>query len=675
MAAELRKSGIGVVGDLPWGSHFCHFYATREDLLDILIPWFRAGLEANEYCIWVVFDPLNADEAKEALMAGVPGADRHLADGNIEILPHAQWYLRDGAFDLRRVIDGWMDRLERARAKGYDGLRVNGNEAWLTERDWKDFAGYEDALNRMLDGRNILVMCSYLLDVTMAAGLFDVARSHRFAVARRRGAWEVVEPLKLAAVDDALKKSEGRLRTILSAMTDVILVLDAEGRYVEIAPTDPLNLYRPSEQLIGKRIHDVLPGKDADAIFRRIGLALETRRTHHFEYKMDIGSREVWFEGRISPLTENTVFWIAHDITEHKRAEEDLRKQKEILQNIFDHLPVMINFIGGDGRIRLVNREWERTLGWSIEEVRENGIDILAECYPDPQAYREVMDFIGTSNARWAPFRMRVRDGRVLDTMWAAVRLSDGTAIGIGQDVTGRKMLEEQFRQSQKMEAVGQLAGGIAHDLNNLLTAIEGYGELAISQLQAGDPLMDDIEQIMKAGDRAADLTRQLLAFSRKQILQPRVLDLNSVVREMESMLRRVIGENIELRVLPDPGLGNVMADPGQIGQVLMNLAVNARDAMPGGGTLVIETRNVLLDEEYAGRHVAISPGSYVMVAVTDTGVGMDERTQARIFEPFFTTKEAGKGTGLGLSTVYGIVKQSGGSIWVYSEVSKGTAF
>jgi len=248
--------------------------------------------------------------------------------------------------------------------------------------------------------------------------------------------------------------------------------------------------------------------------------------------------------------------------------------------------------------------------------------------------------------------------------------------VGAVHDVTERQQLEAQFRQAQKMESVGQLAGGIAHDFNNLLTVINGTAELAIAQLREGDPLHEDLQEIRRAGERAAALTRQLLAFSRKQILQPQALDLNTVVAEMETMLQRLIGEDIDLVVVPTEGLGSVKADAGQIEQVIANLAVNARDAMPQGGQLTIETQNVEIDEQYGGQHgVAQKPGPYVMLAVSDTGVGMDEVTRQRIFEPFFTTKGPGKGTGLGLSTVYGIVKQSDGFIWVYSEVGQGTSF
>jgi two-component system, cell cycle sensor histidine kinase and response regulator CckA len=360
---------------------------------------------------------------------------------------------------------------------------------------------------------------------------------------------------------------------------------------------------------------------------------------------------------------------------ERKRAEEARRENEARLRVLIEQLPAVLWTVDTDLRFTSILGAGLARLG-----LKQNQLvgTLISDYFESPDrtfppvaaAYRAIAGEARTFSLEW-------KDGSYachIEPLRGANGVIQG-AICMALDVTDRKQLEEQFRQAQKMEAVGRLAGGIAHDFNNLLMVIQGYADLLTERLPAGDSLRRNAEQIQTAAQRASSLTRQLLAFSRKQIMEPKVLSVHTVVGEMEKMLRRLIGEDIDLVTSTVPDLWLVKADRGQIEQVVMNLAVNARDAMPSGGRLTIETANVEFDASTSHPTIALAPGKYVVLSVTDNGCGMDEKTQAHIFEPFFTTKEKGKGTGLGLATVYGVVKQSGGYIWVYSEPGHGTTF
>ena len=335
------------------------------------------------------------------------------------------------------------------------------------------------------------------------------------------------------------------------------------------------------------------------------------------------------------------------------------------------------------GMISGWNPQAEAVFGWPAAEVLGRPLaDVIIPPAMRARHGEGLRHFLATGAGPILNQRIELtairRDGREFPVEFAVtpIRVGDDWSFSAFlRDITERKQLQQQLIQAQKMEAVGRLAGGVAHDFNNLLTAIFGYADLLSEDLAPDHPGRADLNEIRTAATRAATLTRQLLAFSRQQVLQPVVLNLNDMVENIEKMLRRILGEDVELHTALAPELGNTRADPGQIEQVIMNLAVNARDAMPTGGKLTIETANVELDAEYARQHQPVIPGRFVMLAVSDTGVGMDDATKARIFEPFFTTKEVGKGTGLGLATVYGIVKQSGGYVWLYSEPGNGAAF
>ncbi|HTV57766.1 MAG TPA: PAS domain S-box protein [Verrucomicrobiae bacterium] len=363
------------------------------------------------------------------------------------------------------------------------------------------------------------------------------------------------------------------------------------------------------------------------------------------------------------------------------RMRHRLVEREELFRLISENAADMIAVVDANGERIYNSPAYQRVLGYSPEELKTTSA--LEQVHPADR----LKVHHATNEARAGgvgtniEYRMRHKDGswRILDSTASTIRNESGNVeklIIVNRDVTQRKHLEEQFRQSQKMEAVGRLSGGVAHDFNNLLGVIIGYSEFLQDRLDKENPLRGSVDEILKAGKRAAALTRQLLAFSRQQVLDPKVLDLNAVVSDMEKLLRRLIGEDIELTTVLDAHLGRLKADNGQLEQVIMNLAVNARDAMPQGGKLIIQTENAVMDEEFVRRYpYPVKPGPYILLTVTDSGIGMDAETKARAFEPFFTTKEKGKGTGLGLSTVYGVVKQSGGYIEIVSSPGAGTIF
>jgi two-component system, cell cycle sensor histidine kinase and response regulator CckA len=481
--------------------------------------------------------------------------------------------------------------------------------------------------------------------------------------------------------ETARRAGHDLLHSVIEGATDPIFVKDAERRFVLINSAEARALGRTKDAIIGRTADEFYPAdtaaalRDVDELVMRGGAPLSQ------EVTITGADGERTFLLTKVPQRDAAgnaigIIGVGKDITDRKRSEEVIRH----LTQAVEQSPAGVVITDTAAVIQYVNRRFTELSGYRAEEAIGKNPRIMASGKTPPDVYRELWRKVGAGEVWHGVLVNKHKDGHL---WWNAATISpirDVTGkvthyLATQHDTTEQRLLEDQLRQAQKMEAVGRLAGGVAHDFNNMLTVITSYGTLLLEDLGPTDPRREDLNEILKAATGAAGLTRQLLAFSRQQVLEPRVLDLNEVVAASGKMLKRLIGEDVELATVLQPDLGTIRADPGQIEQVIMNLAVNARDAMPDGGRLTIETSNIELGSDYGRQHPPVTPGEYVLMSVSDTGTGMDEATQARLFEPFYTTKAQGRGTGLGLATVYGIVKQSAGFIWVYSEVGHGTTF
>ena len=483
----------------------------------------------------------------------------------------------------------------------------------------------------------------------------------------------------------ALAASERRFRSLVQNSSDLVTILAPDSTILYASDSAERIVGYSAGDLVGTTLLDYLEASDTEVV-RGLLHSSNGKSSGPVEFSIRrADGSPVWLEAiATNLLTDPTIRGIvlnARDVSERKRADRALRESEERYRDLFDNASDLVCMAAPDGALLYVNKAWQVGTGYSEDEI----------------ARMQLLDIVHSENrAHFSEVLRRVLGGERLDHVELVLVPKAGAPItvegnlsctfkdgrpsvvrGIYRDVTERKRVEEQLRRAERMQAAGKLAGGVAHEVNNMMTGVIGFSEFVLRSFESDDPRRADIEEVIRAGTRAADVTRQLLAFTRQQFLRPQVVEINAVVTEMEKMLRHSLGEDKRLHLRLGAEAGQIRADRGQLEQVLINLVLNARDAVDGHGLVTIETGMATWDQTYADRHegVAIPLGRYVMLAVSDTGCGMDSEVQARIFEPFFTTKPIGQGTGLGLSTVYGIIKQSGGFIWVYSEVDQGSVF
>ncbi len=526
---------------------------------------------------------------------------------------------------------------------------------------------------------SVLSMSGLTMLSLLLRGLEQSIEASRRLVDELRG--EVLERRK---AEKAARVSEGALRQIIDLVPHSIYAKDRESRFILVNRRSAELMGTTPKEAIGKTQAELTRCKEEARLRAKEDLeVISTGRPI-------LGRTRTWTtpDGQVhieetskvpfsSHLADGrAVLGISVDVTERKRAEEE----RERLILAIEQVAEIVMVTDTQGLILYVNPAFDRITGYTREEAIGQSLRLLASGEQDEAFYQNLWDMLGRGET-WSGRLVNKKKNGVLFTEEAVispVRDASGQIVNyvaVTRDITQEMKLESQLRQSQKMEAIGQLAGGVAHDFNNILQAILGYGDLALPKVDADSPFRGNLEQMLKAAHRARTLVRQLLAFSRRQVLDMKDIDLNALIADLMNMIRRVIGEHITLEVLSGHNLGTVRADPGQLEQILVNLCVNARDAMPGGGMITIEMENVRIDEAYRESHPWAEPGRYVLMSVTDTGCGMEGPTLGVIFEPFFTTKGPGEGTGLGLSMVYGLVKQHQGMIHVYSEVGAGTTF
>ncbi len=691
MATALRTTGIDVVGHRPWGTHFCHFYETADDLLDTLVPYFRAGLESREFCVWMIADPLTEADARRALGHTV------ISSGDIEILPAREWYLEDGTFNPKRVKDGWNDKLVAALGQGYEGLRVAGQISWLPATQWKAFCDYEKALSESLTDQPMTLLCAYHVGARGVAEILDVARTHHFSLARRQEQWEVFEPPELDRPnektrrrdEEQLRKSEERWRAVFenSAVGIVLQSGDRSGRFLAANAAYQRMLGYSAEELSTRTFMDITYEEDREANRRLAAELLEGKR-QSFELIKRNRRKDgtlMWVSIHVSLIpgtgTNDQLFMsIVDDITERKRAEEALGKSERQFRALFEEAAVGIALVDSAGRPFESNRKLQQILGYSAHELR--GMPFTA--FTDPEdatgdwsLFSDLLS--GKRDHYHIEKRYRRKDGTLVwgDLTVYIVRDDRGQpmfSIGMVQDITDRRRAEEALQKAQadlahvaRVSTLGELAASIAHEINQPLAAMVADANACLNWLAADHPDIDSVREalagVMTDGHRAAEVIGRIRALCQRTDPHRERLDINDVIREVVLLARHeVLGHRVSLRTDLASALPAVLGDRVQLQQVLINLVINGMEAME---PVTDRPRDLLIRSQHEAEQV--------LVAVQDSGTGIEPNNVDQVFDAFFTTKPPGMGMGLSISR--SIIEAHAGRLWASPNAGPGATF
>jgi PAS domain S-box-containing protein len=691
-AYALRKFGLKLVGDVPWGTHLCQFYETKEDLIDILVPYFAEGLRNNEFCMWITSPPLEVEEAKQALRKAIPELDQYIQKGQIEILPYTEWYLLGGAFDADKVLQGWVEKEEVALSRGFDGLRLTGNTFWLERNGWKAFTDYEAEVNNAIGKYRMIAVCTYSLSKCNANEIIDVIKNHQYALVKRSGKWELIESAENKIIQSALQRSEKKFSALYSSMIEGVvlydIVYDSSGKAVDYVITDVNPSYQEitglsKNQVVGKKTSELYGTGEPPYLNVYAKVASSGKPTTFETYFPPMKKH---FSISVFSSSKGKFATVFHDITERKQAEEILRQTRDYLEKLFNYANAPIICWDAKFKITRFNHAFEHLAGYKAEEVIGKDLSVL---FPEEGREESLTRIQRTlTGEHWEVVEIPIlrKDGGTRIVLWnsANIYAEDGktlmATIAQGQDITERKQMQDkledyakhleelveertkQLKDAERLVVIGQTAGMVGHDIRNPLQSIIGDVYLAKMDLaslpdsEEKESVRESLEAIGKQTGYINKIVLDLQDFAKPLNPHAEETDIERLIEEL--LVRNGVPENIQTDVKVDIDAKKVMADSAYLKRIMGNLISNAIQAMPDGGKLAIRAHREVGD---------------VVITVEDTGVGVPDQDKPKLFQPLFTTKS--KGQGFGLAVVKRLTEALNGTVTFDSQEGKGTKF